>query len=79
MLFYATDDAEAASTLEPLISAAGFDVVRAGSLKDAARLEMPDRDLSQGGGLKGALLDADEARAAVAAKPGPRRVSAAQL
>ncbi|HEY2595297.1 MAG TPA: hypothetical protein VGK33_15500 [Chloroflexota bacterium] len=37
----------------------------AGGLKDAARIEGPDGDLSQGQ-LKGALLDVDEARAAVA-------------
>jgi len=67
VLFYATDDAEASSTVERLISAAGFDPIKAGGLTDVARLEMPDGDLSQGGGLKGALLDADQARAAVAA------------
>jgi 8-hydroxy-5-deazaflavin:NADPH oxidoreductase len=67
VLFYATDDAQAAATVERLISAAGFDPVRAGGLNDVARIEMPGGDLHQGGGLKGALLDADEARTAVAA------------
>jgi 8-hydroxy-5-deazaflavin:NADPH oxidoreductase len=67
VLFYATDDAEASSAVERLISAAGFDPIKAGGLTDVARLEMPDGDLSQGGGLKGALLDADQARSAIAA------------
>ena len=66
VLFYATDDAQAATSVERLISAAGFDAVRAGGLKDVARIEGPDGDLSQGG-LNGALLDVDEARDAVAA------------
>jgi 8-hydroxy-5-deazaflavin:NADPH oxidoreductase len=65
VLFYATDDVQAGATTERLIAAAGFDPVRAGGLKDVARIEMPGGDLSQGGGLKGALLDADQARAAV--------------
>jgi predicted dinucleotide-binding enzyme len=67
VLFYATDDAEAGGAVERLISLAGFDPVRAGGRQDVARLEMPEGDLSQGGGLKGALLDADQARAAVTA------------
>jgi predicted dinucleotide-binding enzyme len=67
VLFYATDDDNAARTVERLISAAGFDPIKAGGLEDVARVETPDGDLSQGGGLKGALLDADQARAAVAA------------
>jgi 8-hydroxy-5-deazaflavin:NADPH oxidoreductase len=66
VLFYASDDAQASATAERLISAAGFDAVQAGGLRDAAHIEGPDGDLSQFG-LRGALLDADEARAAVAA------------
>ena len=66
VLFYATDDAQAAATAKRLISAAGFDAVQAGGVRDAARIEGPDGDLSQGA-LKGALLDADQAHAAVAA------------
>jgi 8-hydroxy-5-deazaflavin:NADPH oxidoreductase len=66
VLFYATDDAQAAATAERLISAAGFDAVQAGGVRHASRIEGPDGDLSQFG-LRGALLDADEARAAVAA------------
>jgi 8-hydroxy-5-deazaflavin:NADPH oxidoreductase len=66
VLFYATDYAQAAAAAERLISAAGFDAIQAGGVKDAARIEGPDGDLSQFG-RRGALLDADEARAAVAA------------
>jgi 8-hydroxy-5-deazaflavin:NADPH oxidoreductase len=64
VLFYATDDAQAVGTVERLISAAGFDPVQVGGLKDVARIEMPGGDIHQGGGLKGTLLDADQARAA---------------
>ena len=67
VLFYATDDAQAVGAVERLILAAGFDPVQVGGLNDVARIEMPGGDLHQGGGLKGALLDADQARAAVAA------------
>jgi predicted dinucleotide-binding enzyme len=66
VLFYATDDDRAAAAIEPLITVAGFDPVRAGGLKDAGRIEMPGGDLHQAG-LDGKLLDADQARAAVAA------------
>ena len=65
VLFYATDDDEAAATAERLIRAAGFDPVKAGGLADAIRIEMPGGDLHQAG-LNGALLDLDQARAAVA-------------
>ncbi|MFL5962761.1 MAG: NADPH-dependent F420 reductase [Gaiellaceae bacterium] len=65
-LFYATDDDIAAGTVERLIRAAGFDPVKAGGFADAGRLEGPDGDLSQGG-LKGELLDLDQARATLAA------------
>jgi predicted dinucleotide-binding enzyme len=70
VLFYATDDDSAAAAIERLITAAGFDPVKVGGVKDAARLELPDGDLHQWGGLGGRLLDLDEARAAVAAAPG---------
>jgi len=65
VLFYATDDDEAASTIERLIRAAGFDPLRAGGVAAAGRIEMPGGDLHQFG-LNGALLDLDQARAAVA-------------
>jgi predicted dinucleotide-binding enzyme len=64
-LFYATDDDVAAATAERLIRAAGFDPVKAGGVAAALRLEGPAGDLSQGG-LNGALLDLDQARAALA-------------
>jgi len=65
VLLYATDDDTAATTVERLISAAGFDPLKAGGVADAGRIEMPGGDLHQAG-LNGALLDLDEARAAVA-------------
>jgi 8-hydroxy-5-deazaflavin:NADPH oxidoreductase len=66
VLFYATDDVAAATTIEQLIRAAGFEPLKAGGLADAGRIEMPGGDLHQAS-LNGALLDLDEARAAVAA------------
>ena len=65
VLFYAADDAQAAATVERLISAAGFDAVKAGGLQSAGRLEMPGGDLQEAGLRR--LVDADEARAAVRA------------
>ena len=67
VLFYATDDDEAATTIERLIRAAGFEPLKAGGLADAGRLEVPGGDLHQNGGLNGRLVDLDEAGAAVAA------------
>src|SRR5882672_9954113 len=67
VLLYATDD-DAATTIERLIHAAGFEPLKAGGLADAGRIEMPGGDLHQYG-LNGALLDLDEARAAAAAVP----------
>jgi len=67
VLFYATDDDAAATTIERLIRAAGFDPLKAGGVADAERIETPGGDLHQAG-LNGALLDLDEARAAVAAE-----------
>jgi predicted dinucleotide-binding enzyme len=64
-LFYATDDDIAAGTVERLIRAAGFDPIKAGGAAAALRMEGPNGDLSQGG-LNGALLDLDQARAALA-------------
>jgi hypothetical protein len=66
-LFYATDDEEAAGTVERLIRAAGFDPLEAGPAADAGRLEGPDGDLSQGG-LNGEVVDLNQARAAIAAR-----------
>jgi 8-hydroxy-5-deazaflavin:NADPH oxidoreductase len=66
-LFYATDDDLAGAAAERLITVSGFDPVKVGGVSEAVRIEMPGGDLHQGGGLGGKLLDADEARAAVAA------------
>jgi predicted dinucleotide-binding enzyme len=65
-LFYATDDEGAAAAAERLIKIAGFDPVKAGGLRDATRIEVAG-DLHQYGGLNGNVVDAAEARAAVAA------------
>jgi hypothetical protein len=65
VLFYATDDDIAAGAVERLIRAAGFDPIKAGGAAAAIRMEGPYGDLSQGG-LNGALLDLDQARAALA-------------
>jgi predicted dinucleotide-binding enzyme len=65
VLFYATDDDAAATTVEQLIRAAGFEALKVGGVADAGRIEMPGGDLHQFG-LNGAVLDLDEARDAVA-------------
>lgn len=70
-MFYATDDAAAATEAERLIIAAGFDPVPAGGVADAGRLEVPGGDLHQNGGLNGRVIDRDEARAAAAAPAPP--------
>jgi predicted dinucleotide-binding enzyme len=64
VLFYATDDDQAEVVIERLISAAGFDPVKAGGLDAALRIEMYG-DLHQYGGLDGKLVDKIEARAAL--------------
>jgi 8-hydroxy-5-deazaflavin:NADPH oxidoreductase len=65
VLFFATDDEGAEATAERLITTAGFDAIKAGGVSDAARIEVGG-DLHQYGGLNGNVVDADEARAAVA-------------
>jgi 8-hydroxy-5-deazaflavin:NADPH oxidoreductase len=65
VLFYATDDDDAITPIERLIRAAGYEPLRSGGVADAGRLEMPSGDLHQAA-LNGALLDIDQARAAVA-------------
>jgi 8-hydroxy-5-deazaflavin:NADPH oxidoreductase len=64
VLFYATDDDTAATTIERLVRAAGFDPLKAGGVNDAGRIEAPGGDLHQFG-LGGELVDLDQARAAV--------------
>jgi predicted dinucleotide-binding enzyme len=55
----------AGATVERLITTAGFDAVKAGGLSDAMRSGVSG-DLHQYGGLNGNVVDADEARAALA-------------
>lgn len=61
VLFYATDDDVAAAEVERLIRVAGYDPVKAGGVADAVRIEFF-------GDLNSRAMDADEARAAVAAQ-----------
>jgi 8-hydroxy-5-deazaflavin:NADPH oxidoreductase len=68
VLFYATDDDTAAATVERLISAAGFDPLRAGRVADAGRIEVPGGDLYQMG-RDGELFDLDQARAVLGEVP----------
>jgi 8-hydroxy-5-deazaflavin:NADPH oxidoreductase len=70
VLFYATDDDQAATTVERLIQAAGFDPLKAGGVAAAVRIEMPGGDLHQFG-LNGELIDLDQAQAAINAKEVP--------
>ena len=65
VLFYATDDDQAAAAIERLISAAGFDPVKAGGVDSALRIETFG-DLHQFGGLNGKVVDGSAARTAVA-------------
>jgi 8-hydroxy-5-deazaflavin:NADPH oxidoreductase len=67
VLFYATDDDTAATTIERLVRAAGFEPLRAGGVADAGRLEAPGGDLHQFG-LNGELVDLNQAHAAMAAR-----------
>jgi predicted dinucleotide-binding enzyme len=60
VLFYATEDDAAATTVERLIRTAGFEPMDVGGLTDAGRMEGP------GGDLQGRVLDLDGARTALA-------------
>jgi predicted dinucleotide-binding enzyme len=64
VLFYATDDAKAATEVERLIRVAGFDPVQAGGIPASTRIEVGG-DLHPYGGLNGQLVDRDEARSLV--------------
>jgi 8-hydroxy-5-deazaflavin:NADPH oxidoreductase len=70
VLFYATDDDAAVTTIEGLIRVSGFDPLKVGGVADAGRIEAPGGDLHQFG-LNGQLVDLDQARAAVAAERPP--------
>src|SRR6266481_4969680 len=67
VLFYATDDASAGDTVARLITAAGFDPVKAGGVDQSIRIEVGG-DLAQFGGLNGKLLTVAEAEALVGAE-----------
>jgi predicted dinucleotide-binding enzyme len=64
VLFYATDDEAAATSVERLIRAAGFEPFKVGGVAAAVRIEMPGGDLHQYG-LNGEVVDLDQARAVV--------------
>jgi 8-hydroxy-5-deazaflavin:NADPH oxidoreductase len=65
VLFYATDDEAAATTIERLIRAAGFEPWKAGGVAAAARIEAPAGDLHQYG-FNGEVVDINRARSATA-------------
>jgi 8-hydroxy-5-deazaflavin:NADPH oxidoreductase len=60
VLFYATEDDAAATTVERLIRTAGFEPMDVGGLADVGRMEGPSGD------LQGRVLDLDGARTALA-------------
>src|SRR5438876_6042033 len=59
VLFYATDDGQAAGPIERLISEAGFEPVKAGGIDAALRIEVFG-SLHQCGGLNGTGVEANE-------------------
>jgi len=69
VLFYATDDEYAAREIERLISAAGFEAVKAGGVDASIRVEVFG-DLHQFGGLNGNVPDHTVALAALAQEKG---------
>jgi predicted dinucleotide-binding enzyme len=60
VLFYTTDDAEAAAEVERLIGLAGFEPARAGGVRDSLRIEVGG-DLHPFGGLNGRAINKEEA------------------
>ena len=66
VLFYATDDAAAATEVERLIRIAGYEAAQAGGVRDSGRIEVGG-DLHAFGGLNGRLVDAAEAKTLVGA------------
>jgi predicted dinucleotide-binding enzyme len=69
-LFYATDDDTAATTVERLIRAAGFDALKVGGVADAGRIEAPGGDLHQFG-FNGEIIDLEQACTALAGAKQP--------
>jgi predicted dinucleotide-binding enzyme len=70
-LFYATDDDIAATTVEHLIRAAGFDPLKAGGVADAGRIEGPSGELNQFG-LDGEIIDLEQAGSVLARTRTPK-------
>jgi len=66
VLFYATDDMAAESTIESLISAIGFTPLKAGGVAVSGRIEVGG-DLHQFGGLNGRVVGLAQAKEALAA------------
>jgi len=65
VLFYAAADDDAATTIERLIRASGFDPLKVGGVADAGRIEAPGGDLHQFALNNGEPVDLDQAQAAV--------------
>jgi 8-hydroxy-5-deazaflavin:NADPH oxidoreductase len=70
VLYYCTDDDEAAATAERLIRAAGFEPFKVGGVSAAVRIEMPGGDIHQHD-ANGEVFDLDRARAAIDPKEVP--------
>jgi predicted dinucleotide-binding enzyme len=70
VLFYATDDDTAATTVERLIRTAGFDPLKVGGVAAAGRIEAPGGDLHQFG-FNGEIIDLEQARSALAGAKQP--------
>jgi 8-hydroxy-5-deazaflavin:NADPH oxidoreductase len=70
VLFYATDDAEAATEVERLIRIAGFGPVGVGGVAECLRIEVGG-DLHAAGGLSGRLVDREEAESLVSKSKSP--------
>ena len=68
VLFYVTDDADAATKVEHLIRVAGFEPVSAGGISSSGRIEVGG-DLHVHGGLQGRMIGREEALALVASDP----------
>jgi predicted dinucleotide-binding enzyme len=70
VLFYATDDAQAAIEVERLIRIAGFDPVGVGGVAECLRIEVGG-DLHAAGGLNGRLVDREKAESLVSKTKSP--------
>jgi predicted dinucleotide-binding enzyme len=68
VLFYVTDDADAATKVEHLIRIAGFEPVPVGGIASSARIEVGG-DLHVHSGLQGRVVGREEALALVASDP----------